>query len=197
MLRNIFILICISIIFFIFIKWYIYNLEGFDLNDISVPTDITIDNTYKKAYYYEINNKNYTKMLHRIFNISTICKNTLKWLELKDSNIIVRINAGYQKIYEEILEKLKIENIDIIYNEIQKYNQYDGAIYYKIDMILYRKGKMNGKHTEFTVKLTDKIEFLDIEIKGLVNESYFYMHPIVYYDNNPTIYMDYLDKNDI
>jgi hypothetical protein len=194
MLQNVFILIIISIIFYIFIKWYIYNLEEFDLNDISVPVDITIDNKYKNAYYYEINNNDYTKMLHRIFNIQNLCKNILEWSDVEDSNIIVRINAGYQQIYEEILEKLKIEHIDIIYNKIQKYNQSDGAIYYKIDMILYRKGKMNGKHTEFIVKLTDKIEFLYIEIKGIVNESYFYMHPIEYNDNNKQ-YKN-IDKND-
>jgi len=136
MLQNVFILIIICIIFYIFIKCYIYNLEEFDLNDISVPVDITIDNTYKNAYYYEINNYDYTKMLHRMFNIQNLCKNVLEWSDVEDSNIIVRINAGYQQIYEEILEKLKTEHIDIIYNKIQKYNLTDGAIYYKIDMIL-------------------------------------------------------------
>jgi hypothetical protein len=182
MLQNVFILIIICILFYIFIKWYIYNLEEFDLNDISVPVDITIENTYKNTYYYEINNYDYTKMLHRMFNIQNLCKNVLEWSDVEDSNIIVRINAGYQQIYEEILEKLKTEHIDIIYNKIQKYNVTDGAIYYKIDMLLYRKAKMNGKHTEFIVKLTDTVEILYIEIKGIVNESHFYMHPIEYHD---------------
>lgn len=182
MLQNLFIVIIICIIFYIFIKWYIYNLEEFDLNDISVPIDITIDDKYKNAYYYEINNNDYTKMLHRMFNIKNLCKNILQWHDIQDSNIIVRINAGYQTIYEEILEKLKKYNINIIYNKILKYSELDGAIYYKIDMLLYRNGKMNGKHTEFIVKLTDTIEFLYIHIKGIVNESYFFIHPIEYND---------------
>ena len=174
MLKKIVIIVVIFIIFYLVSTTFIKHIENFD---DSVPVDVVINKEYSKAYYYELDNAAYTKMLKKMFNVKSHLL-MLSWKNVEGSNIIARLNASYQLVYSYILENVKTLNIQIILDKMSKYATLDGDLYIMSEMILYREGKTHGKNVKFITKINDSIQVIYVEVMGIVSEDKFYLSPV-------------------
>jgi len=173
------------------------------------PVDISINNT--DNYYYEYENAIYETKLRNILyknDINNLIKNTegidwSDWIYPENFDRKDRLLAYYNKIYDMINTKinasseLKFNNetdkykIQIVHDVFKRYklniaNPYEYL--FDIDMLLYREGKINGKHINIIVKTDgDNIDFVIVKILGIVNQDNIYLFPILANDRTNDI----------
>lgn len=151
----------------------------------SIPTDIVIDDT--NSNYYELDNNKYLSKLKDAFLINNdklikITNNIIwsKWIypndARSDENDILA--NKYSQIYNYILNNIKknIDNdIDIIKDKFKcyRYNKLNkNEILIDMDILLYRKNKLNGKHCNLLVTINNNtIDVVYIKIIGIVNQD--------------------------
>ena len=176
----------------------------------SLPVDIKVK--YKEAYFYEYGNDEYTLKLREIFNNN--CEklimvvegtNWTKWQNSKNNNKPDILLSYYNKIYNYIYDTInnsKILNlpnddnpatkIQIVHDILKRYKQNtDNPSYYlfEIELLLYREGKLQGKHFKFIVLSNNiSINVIVIKLVGVVSEDNIGMHPVLAND-------DYNDLN--
>jgi hypothetical protein len=159
----------------------------------SIPNNINVENN---KYYFEYDNKNYLKILNKIFNPKNN-NNILidhKWNNDINNDIIGIYNKTYQFIYNKLINNnffdknnlIDNNNVQIIHDLLNKYkiDKINNQYLLDIDLILYREGKLNGKHVNFIIFI-DNIDFyvFDIQIKGIVGEDKIGFFPLEYNDN--------------
>lgn len=175
----------------------------------SLPLDLKVK--YKEAYFYEYGNDEYTLKLREIFNNN--CEklimvvegtNWTKWQNPKNNNkpdiLLSYYNNIYNYIYNMINDSdiLNLPNdnpptkIQIVHDILKRYRQnIDNPSYYlfEIEIVLYREGKLQGKHFKFIVMSNNiSINVIIIKLIGVISEDNIIMHPILAND-------DYNDLN--
>lgn len=175
----------------------------------SIPYDIKVKDEASNAYYYEYDNKTYDDRLKAAFKnnceeliIATEGTRWSRWSNpknTKDEKEIAKLLKLYNKIFEYIQSVLngskelelpsydaKME-IQIVHDVLLNYRQnLDDKSYYmfNIDMILYREGKLQGKHVKFVaVSNGVKINIILARIIGVVSEDNIALHPYTGVDN--------------
>jgi hypothetical protein len=166
----------------------------------SLPVDIKVK--YKNAYFYEYGNDEYTLKLREIFNnkcekLIMVVEGTnwTKWYNPKNNNkpdiLLTYYNNIYNFIYNSINKSdiLNLPNndpplkIQIVHDILKRYKQnIDDPSYYlfDIELVLYREGKIQGKHFKFIVLSDNKsINVVVIKLIGVVSEDNISMHPVL------------------
>lgn len=179
----------------------------------SIPQDITVK--YKDAYYYEYGNEEYERKLREIFknNCNKLIMvvegtNWSKWINPKKNNkpdiLLSYYNNIYNFIYESINNSdiLNLPNNDSSHNKIQivhdilrryRFNTDDPSyLLFDIDLVLYREGKLQGKHFKFFVMYNNKsINVVALKLIGVVSEDNIIMHPVLANDQNDKLNKDF------
>lgn len=179
----------------------------------SIPQDITVK--YKDAYYYEYGNEEYERKLREIFknNCNKLIMivegtNWSKWINPKKNNkpdiLLSYYNNIYNFIYESInnSDVLNLPNNDSSHNKIQivhdilrryRFNTDDPSyLLFDIDLVLYREGKLQGKHFKFFVMYNNKsINVVALKLIGVVSEDNIIMHPVLANDQNDKLNKDF------
>ena len=175
----------------------------------SLPIDIKVK--YKEAYFYEYGNDEYTLKLREIFNNN--CEklimvvegtNWTKWQNSKNNNKPDILLSYYNNIYNYIYNTITDSNIldlpndnpptkiQIVHDILKRYKQnIDDKSYYlfEIELLLYREGKLQGKHFKFIVLSNNiSINVIVIKLIGVVSEDNIGMHHVLAND-------DYNDLN--
>ena len=131
--------------------------------------------------------------------------NWTKWQNSKNNNKPDILLSYYNKIYNYIYDTInnsKILNlpnddnpatkIQIVHDILKRYKQNtDNPSYYlfEIELLLYREGKLQGKHFKFIVLSNNiSINVIVIKLVGVVSEDNIGMHPVLAND-------DYNDLN--
>lgn len=173
----------------------------------SVPYDITVKKEASNAFYYEFNNAEYELKLKEIFKnkceeliIATDGNNWSKWIDPKnlneenDKNEIDKILKYYNMIFNIINDKLNntdimdlpgdINNpkkIQIVHDVMNRYRyNIDNNNYYifDIEMILYRAGKLQGKHIKIIATSNGiTVNIIVIKIIGVISEDNIVLYP--------------------
>jgi len=173
----------------------------------SIPFDVTVKKEVSNAFYYEFNNADYELNLKKIFKnkceeliIATDGNKWSKWIDPKSLNSdkdkleIQKIIEYYNKIFDIVKEKLN--NTDImdlqgdvnnpkkiqIVHDIMKRYRYnlDNKSYYifDIEMILYRVGKLQGKHIKIIATTNGiTVNIIVIKIIGVISEDNIVLYP--------------------
>ena len=169
---------------------YKYPWEREDIFS-SIPHDIK--SKYEDTYFYEYGNDEYEKKLNLIFNDKYMTENLITivegnlWSEwtnkIKNKNKILNY---YNKIYNFITNKINNSDLlDLPNNKKSKiiiskdklisykYNLHNTNYYmFNIEMILYRKKKLLGKHVRFIVISNNNcINIVNSKIIGVFNED--------------------------
>lgn len=175
----------------------------------SIPFDVTVKKEANMAYYYEYDNKTYENKLKQVFNsnceeliIAVEGTNWGKWLnpkKLDKKNEIEKIVGYYNNIFNVIKNKLNEKIMDLPGNDKQKKIQivHDLLLRYRcnkdnnnycmfdIEMILYREGKLQGKHVKMVVVTNGiKVNVIMVKIIGVVSEDNIALYP---YSGNDTM----------
>lgn len=187
------ILICIVLVVFYYVnKTFIDRFDNYEeipkrnKNIDSIPKDEDIK--YRLAYYYEMNNSDYINALINTFKQCTLpsIKFTDKWITKSDA----LSNAIYTKIYQHIQNKineskfLKLDGdyfdppkIQIMKDTLLQYKISDDmkSYLFDIEMVLFREGKINGKHVKFYV-ISDGQQYfvIYVNILGIIGEDMLY-----------------------
>lgn len=173
----------------------------------SVPYDITVKKEASNAFYYEFNNAEYDLKLKEIFKnncedliIATDGNNWSKWIDPKklddkdDEKEIDKIVSYYELIFNIVKDKLNntdimdlpgdINNpkkIQIVHDVMNRYRyNIDKKNYYifDIEMILYRAGKLQGKHIKLIATTNGvSINIIVIKIIGVISEDNIVLYP--------------------
>jgi len=146
-------------------------------------------------------NKTYNDKLKELFQsnceeLIIATEGTLwsKWINPKtinDNNILKKLLEYYGKIYTFINKLLNESNkmklpgddkpIQIVHDILlrYRYNQNDKLFYmFDIEMILYREGKLQGKHIKFFVVTNgERVNIILSRIIGVVSEDHIIIHP--------------------
>lgn len=171
----------------------------------SIPYDVKVVRQAQKAYYYEFDNNTYDKKLKEVFKskceeliIAVEGTNWSKWKNpktLKDDSEISKILRYYNIVFDHISNQLNTSNImtlpenrnnrkiQIVHDILNRYRlNLDNTLYYMFDieMILYREGKLQGKHIKL-VAITNgiKVNVILSRIVGVVNEDNIVLYPYV------------------
>ena len=145
----------------------------------SLPYDIDMEDKYKKAYYYEKNNKEYQDDL---ISLLTNCLKGIPTFENQpwEKTINSHVKGFYNIAYQNILKRLNTKNIQIVHDILKQYkNNGDNSYLLDIDMILYEDNKIHGKHVNFIV-FTDYNNTIVkyVNVVGIVPEDRIFIHPI-------------------
>jgi len=159
----------------------------------SIPIDLNID---KNKYYFEYDNKTYLQILKKIFNPNY--NNFLSDFDYNyeiNNDIVGIYNKTYQFINNKLIDNnhffdknnlIDNNNIQILHDVLNKYkiNKLENQYLLDIDLILYREGKLNGKHINFIIFIDNIDQYvINIEIKGIVGEDKIGFYPLEYNDN--------------
>jgi hypothetical protein len=171
----------------------------------SIPYDIRVQQGAEKAYYYEFDNKKYNENLKEVFKsnceeliIAVEGTNWSNWKNpkaVKDQREIDRLLRYYNVLFNVIDKKLNESHemnlpgnqtnkkIQIVHDLVNRYRvNLDNDPFYMFDMdlILYREGKLQGKHVKI-VAITNGFQtnIILTRIVGVVNEDNIVLHPYV------------------
>jgi hypothetical protein len=158
----------------------------------SIPYDIEFRDKYKNAYYYELNNEKYLTFLKNYFKT---CMDGLpdfsevEWVtDLTDTS---NINGFYNQSYQYIANRMNKKDIQIVHDVLNRYKIHQNKYMFDIDFILYRNGKINGKHVNMIIfQDYTKTIVMNVSIKGIVGEDKIYMHPVELYQKPNTLYSE-------
>lgn len=165
----------------------------------SIPYDIDLKDRYKKAYYYELNNDDYLAFLKAYFSTcmdglkdftNIIDSTDVEWTT--DLTDIASVKGFYDQGYQYLSNRFDKKDIKIVHDVLNKYKKLDNnKVLFDIDLILYRHGKINGKHVNMVLlKDFTKTIVIDVSIKGIVGEDKIYMHPVELYQKQGIAYAD-------
>ena len=173
----------------------------------SVPYDITVKEEASNAFYYEFNNADYELKLKEIFKnkceeliIATDGNKWSKWIDPKildeevDAEEINKILGYYDMIFNIVKDKLNntdimdlqgdVNNpkkIQIVHDILNKYRyNIDNKSYYifDIEMILYRAGKLQGKHIKLIATTNGvTVNIIVVKIIGVISEDNIVLYP--------------------
>lgn len=156
---------------------------------------------YKKAYNYELENKEYEQALIQTFQLGQTCLMKTDYTEPQPLNRTLdpSIQNAYEQAIQTIQGSLKeskffnlpdglsqtINPIQMVHDKLISYQLHktipNHYLLY-IDVILYREAKYHGKHISFIV-LVEKnkqwtIKVLDAKVKGIVFEDKIALYPV-------------------
>lgn len=165
----------------------------------SIPYDIDLKDRYKKAYYYELNNDDYLAFLKAYFSTcmdglkdftNIIDSTDVEWTT--DLTDIASVKGFYDQGYQYLSNRFDKKDIKIVHDVLNRYKKLDNnKVLFDIDLILYRHGKINGKHVNMVLlKDFTKTIVIDVSIKGIVGEDKIYMHPVELYQKQGMAYAD-------
>jgi hypothetical protein len=109
--------------------------------------------------------------------------------------IITNINNSDELILPDEIGKISKSKIQVVHDIMKRYrinkDQKD-YLMFDIEMILYRKNKLHGKHVKFYV-ITDNnnINVISLKILGIVNEDNIAMHPVLAKDEYDDLNKDF------
>ena len=155
----------------------------------SIPYDIQLKNQYKNAYYYELNNEDYLTFLKNYF--VTCIDGLPDFTEVEWDNLsnIEHVKGFYNQSYQFISNRMDKKDIQIVHDVLNRYKIKDNKYMFDVDFILYRNGKINGKHINMIIfQDYTKTIVLHVSIKGIVGEDKIYMHPVELYQKQNIIY---------
>lgn len=180
----------------------------------SIPYDIKLKKELTNVYYYEYDNETYNTKLQELYKskrediiIAVEGSSWSKWLNPKNLTKKNKDNLVkyYEYIYNYFENKLnngimnlegkdKNHKIQIVHDLMKRYktNKQDYSFFlFEIEMILYREGKLQGKHIKLIAITNYKIiNIIDIRIVGVVSEDNIVLFPYV---ANDTIKNDTFD----
>jgi hypothetical protein len=182
----------------------------------SIPFDVKVKDEATNAYYYEYDNKIYNEKLKTVFRsnceeliIATEGTRWSKWSNpknIKQDEEINKLLTLYNKVFEFVKytlnnsKELELPSYDtdmeiqIVHDILLNYRQnLDDKSYYmlNIDMILYREGKLQGKHVKFVVVTNGvKTNVILARIIGVVSEDNIALHPYTGVDTMNTLDFD-------
>lgn len=175
----------------------------------SIPYDVKVKDEVNNAYYYEYDNKTYNEKLKEVFKsnceeliIATEGTSWSRWLYAKavdDPKLSQLLVDYYNKIYAFVYTRLNESSemklpsadspktIQIVHDILLRYRYHNSEKSYymfDIEMILYREGKLQGKHIKLVAVCNGKnINIILCRIIGVVSEDQIALHPYVAVDS--------------
>lgn len=162
-----------------------------------------IDFKYKKAYNYEMENKEYGDALRKTFKIEKVCidTNSDNWNEqievVNDVPLDLKLEQTYKYTIDYIQNKLKeseffqlpdmqINSIQVLHDILLNYQTHKilPLSIYTIQLVLYRESKYHAKDVGMIVRVDKEkgmyiIDVLDVWINGIIFEDKFGMFPVI------------------
>lgn len=171
----------------------------------SIPFDVKLKNIVSNAHYYEFDNKTYSDKLKEVFKsnceeliIATEGSSWGKWLKPKaeeDAKTLETLLTYYNSIYSFVYDRLNASvemqlpglnnerTIQIVHDILLRFRKHtaDASYYmFDIEMILYREGKLQGKHVKIVAVCNGKkINIILTRIIGVVSEDQIALYPYV------------------
>lgn len=150
----------------------------------SIPYNIQLKQKYENAYYYELSNDDYLKFLKEYFSTCIDGIPDFSQLDWDTNNVDQSFVKGfYNQSYQYLANRMNRYNIQIVHDILNRYKTIDNNKFmFDIDVILYRNGKINGKHVKFILfQDYTRTIVIHISIEGIVGEDKIYMHPVESY----------------
>ena len=170
----------------------------------SIPYDVTVRNDANTAFYYEFDNETYNKKLKEIFKssceeliIATEGNKWSKWMNPKTSSSEEKhkLMQYYDLILSVINDKLNAGNImdlpgdkpqkpvQIVHDLMKRYRQNisnKDFYLFDIEMIMYREGKLQGKHIKlYVISNGVRLNVIAMKVIGVISEDNIVLHPYV------------------
>lgn len=160
-----------------------------------------IDFKYKKAYNYEMENKEYGNALRKTFEVKKQCIDTNNWNKkidvVNDVPLDLKLEERYKYTIDYIQNKLKeseffklpdmqINSIQIVHDIFLNYQTHKllPASIFTIQLVLYRESKYHAKDIGMVVHVDkDKgmyvIKVLDVWVNGIIFEDKLGLFPVI------------------
>jgi hypothetical protein len=145
-----------------------FQINSFPANDLQ----------YENCNDLDLNNEKYSEYIYNILNINNNIdillkiSDYIKWTDWIDSDI--KSTKIYNKFIKYLSNVLGAENINIVYDILKKikYNNFNtNNILFNIDLLLYSKNNLYGKHLNMLVYYNnDKFYIIYLQIIGNVSE---------------------------
>jgi hypothetical protein len=188
------------------ISYYNIGEEPWNRHTItsSVPYDINVRDDAQNAFYYEFNNETYHKKLKELFKsnceeliIATEGNKWSKWMhpKTKSNKEKTKLMNYYEMILSIVYDTLNSgtimnlpgdnpqKQIQIVHDFMKRYRQNlsNKEFYlFDIEMILYREGKLQGKHVKlYVVSNGIRVNIIALKIIGVVCEDNIILYPYV------------------
>lgn len=165
----------------------------------SIPYNIQFKKIYENAYYYELNNDDYLKFLKQYFSTCIDGIPDFSQLEWNTNHIDKSdVKGFYNQSYQFLSNRMDKYDIQIVHDILNKYKTINNNKFlFDIDVILYRNGKINGKHVKFILfQDYTRTIVIHISIQGIVGEDKIYMHPIESYQKPTSSYQKIQDEDE-
>lgn len=171
----------------------------------SIPYDIKIKKELENVYYYEYDNETYNNKLKELFNskredviIATDGTKWSKWINPKKEtnedvkkNLVKYYEVIFNTFYKILNDSITMDlpgddekkKIQIVHDLMKRYKRNEDDkdyLLFEIEMILYREGKLQGKHIKIiAVSNSRDVHIIDVRIVGVVSEDNIVIYPYV------------------
>ena len=170
----------------------------------SIPYDVTVRNDANTAFYYEFDNETYNKKLKEIFKssceeliIATEGNKWSKWMnpKISSSKEKDKLMQYYDLVLSVIHDKLNTgtvmhlpgdkpqKQVQIVHDLMKRYRQNisnKDFYLFDIEMILYREGKLQGKHIKlYVISNGVRLNVIAMKVIGVISEDNIVLHPYV------------------